>query len=173
MQVKGFFELLQVVVFQHQGVLHHFGRHTRAGGISKGGQAGAGFDQQGVGMAVVAAFKLDDLTAASGAAGQAQGAHAGFCAAAHQTDHLHRRHVLQNFLCQLHLAFGGCAKRKTLSHRFLHGLHHGRVTVTQNHGTPGSYVVDELLIVGVPKVRTLRPFNKTGHTANGFKGAYG
>jgi hypothetical protein len=75
--LEGGLDLFDVVVLQHQGVLHHLGRHAGAGGVAEGGQARAGLDQQGVGMAVVAAFELDDLAAAGGAARQADGAHAG------------------------------------------------------------------------------------------------
>ena len=70
-QREGFFELRHVVVFEHQRVLHHLGRHAGAGRVAEGGQARAGLDQQRVGMAVVAAFELDDLAAAGGAARQA------------------------------------------------------------------------------------------------------
>jgi hypothetical protein len=38
-QLEGFFKLLNVVVLEHQGVAHHFGRHACAGGITKGGEA--------------------------------------------------------------------------------------------------------------------------------------
>ena len=38
-QSKSFFELRDVVELQHQGVLHHLGRHTGAGRVAKGGQA--------------------------------------------------------------------------------------------------------------------------------------
>ena len=77
-QCKGFFELRDVVVLQHQGVAHHFRRHARAGGVAKGGEARTCFDQQSIAVAVVAAFKLDELAAACGATRQAQGAHACF-----------------------------------------------------------------------------------------------
>ena len=36
---ESFFQLLDVVVLEHQGVLHHLGRHARTGGVAKGGQA--------------------------------------------------------------------------------------------------------------------------------------
>ena len=54
------FELLDVVVRQHQRVLHHLGRHAGAGRVAEGGQPRAGLDQQRVGVAVVAALELDD-----------------------------------------------------------------------------------------------------------------
>ena len=52
-------ELREVVVFEHQRVLHHLGRHAGAGRVAEGREARAGLDQQRVGMAVVAAFELD------------------------------------------------------------------------------------------------------------------
>ena len=69
MQGKGFFDGGDVVVLEHQGVAHHFGRYPGAGGVAKGGQARTGFDQQGVGVAVVATFKLDEFAAARGTSG--------------------------------------------------------------------------------------------------------
>ena len=39
MNFEGFFQLLDVVVLEHQGVLHHFRRYAGAGGVAKGGQA--------------------------------------------------------------------------------------------------------------------------------------
>ena len=42
-------------------------------GDSEGRDAGSGFDQQAIGVAVIAAFKLDDDLAAGGGAGEADG----------------------------------------------------------------------------------------------------
>jgi hypothetical protein len=89
---EGLFQLRDVVVLEHQRVLHHLGRHAGAGGVAEGRQARAGLDQQRVGVAVVAAFELDDLAAAGGAARQAQRAHAGFGAAADQAHLLDAGH---------------------------------------------------------------------------------
>ena len=69
MQGKCFFELRNIVVLQNQSVLHHFWRNTRAGRVAECGEARACFDQQRIGMAVVAAFKFDDLAAPCRATG--------------------------------------------------------------------------------------------------------
>ena len=173
MQRKSLFELRHVVVFEHQGVLHHLGRHTRASGVAKGGQARARFDQQRVGMAVVATLKLDDLAAACGSACQAQRTHARFGAGADQTHHFHGGHVFQDFFGQLNLALGGRAEREAVERRFLHGLKHSRVAVAQDHGAPRADVVDVLLAVGIPKVSALCALHKAGRAAHGAKGTHG
>ena len=161
-----------VVVFQHQGVLHHLGRHTGAGGVAKGGQAGAGFHQQRVGVAVVTAFELDDLLAAGGATRQAYGAHAGFGARADQAHHLDAGHEFDDFFGQFHLTFGGRAKAEAVQGGFLNGFEHGGVAVAQDHRAPGADVVDVLLPIGVPKMGALGALHKTRCAADGAKGAH-
>ena len=94
-QREGLLELREVVVLEHQRVLHHLGRHAGAGRVAEGGQARAGLDQQRVGMAVVAALELDDLAAAGGAARQADRAHRRLGARADQAHLLHGRHQLR------------------------------------------------------------------------------
>jgi len=42
---EGLLDLREVVVLQHQGVLHHFGRHARTRGKAEGREARAGLDQ--------------------------------------------------------------------------------------------------------------------------------
>ena len=160
-QHKGFFELHEVVVFQHQRVLHHLRGHARAGGVAKGGQPRAGLDQERIGVAVVAAFKLDQLAAPGGAPCQADGAHGGFGAGADQAHHVHAGHDFQDFFSQFHLALGRGAKREALQHRSLYGLHHRRMAVAQNHGSPRANVVRVALVIGVPKISALGPFDKT------------
>ena len=57
-----------VVIRQHNGVAGEIGGHAGGTGVAEGEQAAAGFDQQAVGMAVVAAFKFYDFVAAGIAA---------------------------------------------------------------------------------------------------------
>ena len=73
-------------------------------------------------MAMVAAFKLDDLAAPCGTARQAQCAHACFGARADQAHHLHRGHQLEQGFDQFHFALCGGAKRETIKGRFLHSF---------------------------------------------------
>ena len=64
----------EVVVGQGEGEVRDLLGHAGRAGNAEGGDAGAGFDQQAVGVAVIAAFELDDDLAAGGGAGQADGA---------------------------------------------------------------------------------------------------
>ena len=71
-------QLLDVVVLQHQRMTGEVFRHAGRARVAERQQAGAGLDQQAVGMAVIAAFKLDDGIATGKAARQPDGAHGGF-----------------------------------------------------------------------------------------------
>ena len=170
--VKRLLQLFDVVVLQHLGVLHHLGRHAGAGGGAEGGQAGAGFDQERIGVAVVATFELDDALTPGGAARQAQCAHRGLGAGADQAQHFHAGHHLQDFFRQLDLALGRRAEGKAFTDGALHRVDHGRVAMAQDHRTPGAYVVDIALAIGVPEIGALGALHKARRAAYGLEGAY-
>ena len=90
--IKGLLYLFQVVVVQGDGVLGQRGGYTRRAGLAQGQGAGAGFYQEGVGMAVVTALKLYDLIPSGIAASQADGAHGGLGAGADHAHHIQGRH---------------------------------------------------------------------------------
>ena len=107
MQSEGFFELGNVVEFQHQRVLHHLWRHAGAGGVAEGRQARASFHKQRICVAVVTAFKFDDLAAACSASREANRAHAGLCTRRYKAHHFHAGHEAQDFFGQFDFAFSG------------------------------------------------------------------
>ena len=170
---KGFFQLGHIVVFKDDGVFHHIGGHPSGRRAAKGGQPRAGLDQQRIGMAVVAAIEFDDLVAPGKAPGQAQGAHARLGARADQAHHVHAGHQGEDFFGQGHFTLG----RGTVAEAFIdsgvHGGHHLRVAVAQNHRPPATDVVGKALAVFVPKIRPLGAFNKARHAANGVESAHG
>ena len=88
---EGLLQLLDVVVFQHQRVLHYLGRYAGTGGVAKGCQARPRLDQQCICMAVVATFELYEFLAAGGTTRKAQRAHRGLGAGANQPHHVHGR----------------------------------------------------------------------------------
>ena len=171
-QRERFFELRDVVVLQHHGVLHHFGGHAGAGRVAESGEAGAGFHEQRVGMAVITAFELDDGVAAGRAAGEANRAHARFGAGTHQADHLDRRHQAHDLLGQLDLALGRRAEGKALHGGLLHRLQHRGMAVPEDHRSPRSDVVDVALAVRVPEVRPQRARDETRCAAHGAERAH-
>ena len=109
-QRKGLFQLGEVVVLEHQGVLHHFGRHPRAGGVAKRGQARSGFHEQCVGVTVVTAFELDQLATTGGAACESDGGHGRLSSRADQSHHVHGRNVREDGLGEFDFTLGGGAK---------------------------------------------------------------
>ncbi len=120
-------------------------------------------------MAVVAAFKLQNLAATGSASSEADGAHAGLRAAAHQTHHVHAGDEGEDGLCQFHLALRGGAKREAVERRFLHRLQHRGVPVTQDHGAPRADVVDVTLAVSIPKVGALGSLHEARGSTHGFE----
>ena len=170
---KRLFDLGNVVVFQHQGVLHHFRRHARTGGVAEGGQAGAGLHQQCICMTVIAALELDQLAATGVAARQADGAHAGFGARTHQANLFGAGRQLEDLLGQLDLALGRRPKREPVQRGLLHGLQHLRVAVPQDHRAPGADVIDVAGALGIPHVGALGAGDETGRATHGAKRAHG
>jgi len=171
-QREGLFELRQVVVLQHQRVLHHLGGHACAGGVAKGGETRAGLDQQSIGVAVVTAFKLDQLATTRRTARQTNRRHGRFSARAHQSHHVHRRHVCEDGFGQFDFTLGGRAKREAFHDGALHRVQHRRVTMPQNHRAPGADVVDVALAVGVPEVGPLCPADEARGAAHCAEGAH-
>ena len=171
-QREGLFQLRDVVVFEHQRVLHDFRRHAGAGRVAKRRQAGTGLDQQRIGVAVVTALEFDELAAAGGTAGEPDRTHRGLGARTDQPDHLQRRHPTDDLLGQFNFTFGRCAKRKPVQRRLLHGFQHRRVAVAQDHRAPGADVVDVALVVCVPEIGAMRAFHKARRAAHGPEGAH-
>ena len=80
-----------VVVRSNQGLGGVGFGHAGAGGHAVSQRAGAGGDQQAVGVAVIVAGELDDFGASGVGAGQAQRGHAGFGAGVDEAHRTHRR----------------------------------------------------------------------------------
>ena len=169
---KRLLQLLQIVVLQHESVLRHLRRHPRAGRHAESGQTRPGLHQQSIGMAVVAPLELDQQLATRDTACQTDRAHGGLGARTHQSHHFHAGHEPDDFFRQFSLAFGRCAKRKPILNGPLHRLQNSRMTMSQNHRTPGADVIDEPLSVGIPEIRPLGPLHETRRSAHGAKGAH-
>ena len=121
-------------------------------GDAEGGDAGAGFDQEAVGVAVIAAFELDDDVAAGGGAGEADGGHGGFGAGADEAHFLDGGIAGDDALGEIGLGGGGGAEAGGVRGGALDGFDDGREGVAEDHGAPGAEVVDVAVAVGVGEV---------------------
>ena len=147
-------------------MLGEIGRYARGVRLAQGQRAGAGFDQQAVGVAVVAAFKFDDFVAVGVTARQTDGAHGGFGSRVHHPHHVHGRHQFGNQLRHFNFHLGRRAKAQAALRRFNDRIADRRVVVSQHHRAPGTDVVDITFAVDVEQVSPVRPFDKQRHTAN-------
>ncbi|MCY1414294.1 hypothetical protein D9M71_297410 [compost metagenome] len=162
---------VDVVERQGQGVFGKCCRHARRAWHALGQGTGAGLDQQAVGMAVVAAFELDDAVAAGETTGQADGAHGGFGARADHAHHFHRWHDRADQVG--HLGFHGrrCAVGQTVLQLLAHGLQYVRVAVAENHRAPRADVVNVALVVFVGDIGTGRMLEEQRSAAHALEGA--
>ena len=92
-------------------MLRQIGGNACGAGIAEGEQAGTGFDQQAVGVAVVAAFEFDDFVATRVAARQTDSGHGGFRAGRYQAQAFDAGHDFGDFFGNEDFGFRGCAER--------------------------------------------------------------
>ena len=142
-------------------------------GDAEGGDAGAGFDEQAVGVAVVAALEFDDDFAAGGGAGEANGRHGGLGAGADEADLFDGGIAGDDALGEVGLGGGGGAEAGGVGGGALDGFDDGGKGVAEDHGAPGAEVVDVAVAVGVGEVGAGGGLDEGGRAADGAKGAHG
>jgi hypothetical protein len=138
---EGLGQFLRVVVGEDHGVFGNAGRDAARRRVTEGQQAGAGLDQQAVGMAVVAALELDQDVAAGIATGQANGAHGGFGAGGNQAHHVHRRHQFAEQVGDVDFLLGRRTEGEAIDGGSLHGGDDLGMGVAEDHRAPGADVV--------------------------------
>ena len=156
----------QVVELGGKGVLHDVLGHTGGGGMAARQGGGTGVHQQAVGVAVVAALKLDDLVPAGGPPGQTDGGHHRLGARVDHAHHLDVGHQVDHQLGDLHLPAGGSAEGQAVLDGLLHRLPDHRVVMAQDHGTPGAHIVNILPAVLVPDEGAVGPGDEAGGHAH-------
>src|SRR5689334_25446540 len=107
------FERGNVVERQRERVLGQGGGHAGTVRQPECRDTRTGFDEQAVGVTVIATLKLHELRAARDAAREANGRHRRFGAAADHAYHLDRWDRVDDFLCKLHLELGRRAEART------------------------------------------------------------
>ena len=161
-----------VVERQGQGVLGEVGRYARRAWHALGQQAGTGFYQQAVGVAVVAAFELDDGITAGVATGQADGAHGGFGARADHAHHFHGRYQRADQVGHVGFHGGRCAIGQAVLQLLAYRLQHVRVAVAEDHRAPGTDIVDVALVVFVNDVGAFGMLEEQRRAAHAFESAH-
>ena len=170
MRGKGLADGVEIVVRDNDGICGRSAGHARGIRERESGYAGASRRQQRIHVAVVAAFKLQDLGAAGETAGQAHGGHGGLGTGVNQAHLLHGG-ALDDVLRQQRLALGRGAERQTVGSRLLHCLHDGRVGIAVNHRAIRADQVDVLIAVDIPKAGALTASDNAGLAAHGSEGA--
>ncbi len=161
----------QIVVLAGQGMFGEVGRNARRVRLTEGQGAGTGLDQQVVGVAMVAAFELDDLIAPGEATRQADGAHGGFGTGVHHAHHVHAVDQRGHQFGHAHFHLGRGTKTQPVFDGGDHRVADRRMVVPQDHRSPGAYVVDVGLTIGIIQVGAVGPFDKQRRTANAGEGA--
>ena len=121
----------EVVVGHRQGVGGGLAGDPSAAGDPQGGHPRAGVGEKRIGVAVVAAGKLDRQIAAGEAACHPQGAHGRLRARVDQAQLRHAGHQGQDLLGQIQLAHGGGAKAGAVVGGLQQRLEHGRGRVAE------------------------------------------
>src|ERR1700733_4903519 len=102
-------------------------------------------------MAVVTAFKLDDVFAIREGTGEANGAHGGFGAGADEAHFFDGGVSGEDEFGEVAFGLGGRAEAGAVCRRFLDGFDDGRKGVAEDHGAPGAEVVDVAVAISVPE----------------------
>ena len=121
-------------------------------------------------MAVVAAFKLDELVAAGDAPRQAQGAHGGLGAGVDHAYHFHMGHGLAHGPGQQHFVLAGRAVAGAFVHGGVQGLGHIGVGVAQKQRPPGFNIIN---ISGAIHVGNGAAFARSDEQGRAVHGAAG
>ncbi|CWP41039.1 Uncharacterised protein [Neisseria meningitidis] len=149
------------------------GRHAGGRRVAERQQTAAGFHQQAVGMAVVAAFKFDDFVAAGKTACQTDGGHSGFGTGADKAQPFDGRHDFGDLFGNGDFAFGGRAERQTAQRGFAHGFDDFGVRVSDNRRPPRADIVGITRAVFVPNIRAFGFFDEARHAADAAECADG
>ncbi len=161
-----------VVVVEHERVHRRLGRHARRARLAERERARSRFHEQRIGVAVIAAFELDDLRAAGEAAREPDRAHRRFGARAHEPHLLERRHELHSSSAISTSSSVGAPKERPCAA--------ARVTASTTSGCawpsderpPRADVVDVARAVGVPHERAFAALEEQRRAADCAESAH-
>ena len=134
--------------------------------------SGACGDEEGVDVAVVAAFEFEDFVAAGVSAGEADGGHGCFGAGVDEANFFGGG-AAHDFFCEKDFCFGGGAVGEAAGGGLLDGFDDGGVCVAHEHGAPGAEEVDVCVAVDVVEFGSLCGGDEACLSADGVECSYG
>ena len=164
---------LDVVERQIQRVLRDVFGNARRIRDTEREKTGAGFDQQRIGVPVIAAGKLDHDVAPGEAAGETYRRHRRFGAGVDHAHLLDARHHRFDFLRHRHLDLGRRAERQRMLSLFGDGGAYLRMSVTENHRSPRADVVDVAVAIDVDELSTACRLEEQRRSTDASKSAHG
>ena len=172
-RLEGFADGFKIVIGQGQGMHGGLSGHACGAGDTEGGDAAAGFDQHGVGVAVVAALELDDEVSAGKSAGEPDGGHACLGAGADEAQLFDGGKAAGDQFGEVGFGGDGGSEARATGGRLLDGLDHGREGVAEDHGPPGAEEVEVAVAVDVVEVGSFGVADERRVTADGAEGPDG
>ena len=139
---EGFLEAFDVVVGEADCFVGEGFWNAGGIGLAAGEGTGAGGDEEGVDVAVVAAFEFDDLVASGESTGEADAGHGGFGAGVDHADFLDTRNPVGDDLGHLDFVWIGDAEGEAVLGGFVDGVGEASGGVPEDVGAPAANVVD-------------------------------
>ena len=139
---EDFFQALEVVVGKGDGFVGEGLGHARGVRLAKGESAGSGGDEEGIDVAVVAAFEFYDLVTPGESASEADGGHRGLGAGADHADFFDGWHPISDQLRHFHFVDIRNPVRDTILGGLMDRASDDRGGMAQDIGAPGADVVD-------------------------------
>ena len=132
------------------------------------------FDEEGVGVAVIAALEFDDEVASGVSAGEADGGHAGFGAGADEAKFFDGGEAVGDAFGEVGFGGDGGPEAGSSGGGLLDGFDDGGEGVAEDHGAPGAEEVEVAVAVDVVEVGSAgRGSMKGGVSAYGAEGSDG
>jgi hypothetical protein len=163
---------LEVVVARDQRVGHRRPCDARAGRHTQRERPRSGLYEKRIRVAVVAAFELDNPLPAGCGTRDADGAHGGLGARAHEADALERRHQPSDAFAELDFERARRAVARAVLDGISERVHQAARRMAVDQRAPRHHVVDELVAVDVHEAGAVRPLDEERRGADGFERAY-
>ena len=152
---ESLFDRRQIVKGQSKRPVGDLLRYPGRTGQAEGGQARSSLDQQSVRVPVITALKLDHIFSTGKRPRHADGGHRRFGARADEAQFFDGGHGGDHQLRQVGFGGGRGSEACAPFRGPLNRLHHQRVGMAQDHGPPGTEVVQIAIAIGVPQVGSL------------------